>query len=709
MRRRNRRRFPLIRYAMQTPKIGRGMESSLKHPKYRPDIDGLRAIAVLSVVAYHVVPEICTGGFVGVDIFFVISGYLISNIIIGSLANGRFSYALFYARRIRRIFPALIVVLASCLAIGWLDLFADEFKLLGKHVFLGATFIANLGLWREAGYFDQQAHVKVLLHLWSLGIEEQFYILWPLLLALAFRLRANLLALILVVTGASFLTNAWLVTNHAEATFYLPTSRLWELSMGAALAYIHWSRTSQLGATEGNDASVAQSMIIERLQRRSAISPTILSLVGFGLILISIFGLNKTLTFPGWWALLPSMGALLMIASGPSAVVNRYLLAMPVVVWFGLISYPLYLWHWPILTFVKILNNELPTLTIRLMVILVSVLLAWLTYRLVEHPLRFQLKSRLLPIYLSVVLGVIALIGLAIFLGQGVPNRSAANVVTPGIDLTSTALQDPHSLPQATNCLSEFRPDDVDRCATNSAAPEVLVLGDSHAGHLYTGLMATALPVAVIWNGGCPPTLDLHLANNCAYRWHVLLDYVKTHKASVRLVALSTDYALYTQINSLNGNMNHEHQAIVREAKSEGRGGNVDKILLEDTEAVLLALESQGVRAVLIRDIPALPYEARACLRRRFVPFPKIEVCMPVQREVVERYHARENEIEAQLQRWRPGVSMFDPMPVFCDVHYCQAVFRGKLLYRDDNHLNDAGSRLLAIPLSEWLGIHSIT
>jgi peptidoglycan/LPS O-acetylase OafA/YrhL len=183
---------------------------------YRPDIDGLRAVAVLAVVMFHAFPSLLPGGFVGVDIFFVISGYLITNILLSELEVGRFSLASFYARRIRRIFPALLLVLIFCYAIGWFSLFKDEYKQLGKHIVAGAGFVANLTFWNEAGYFDSAADTKPLLHLWSLGVEEQFYIIWPLILGFAFRRRKNLTGLILAGWVGSFCLNVLRPAGNTE-------------------------------------------------------------------------------------------------------------------------------------------------------------------------------------------------------------------------------------------------------------------------------------------------------------------------------------------------------------------------------------------------------------------------------------------------------------------------------------------------------------
>lgn len=215
----------------------------LIHPKYRPDIDGLRAVAVLSVVGFHAFPLFVKGGFIGVDIFFVISGYLISIIIVGSLERNSFSFIEFYSRRIKRIFPALLLVLIACFAFGWDALLADEYKQLGKHIAGGAGFISNFLFWGDSGYFDNAAETKPLLHLWSLGIEEQFYIIWPLLLWLAWKKRFNLLTITIAVVVISFALNIGEVKgDDAVAAFYSPQTRFWELLVGSVLAYMTMHR-----------------------------------------------------------------------------------------------------------------------------------------------------------------------------------------------------------------------------------------------------------------------------------------------------------------------------------------------------------------------------------------------------------------------------------------------------------------------------------
>lgn len=209
----------------------------LYHPPYRKDIDGLRAIAVLPVVIFHAFPEIITGGFTGVDVFFVISGFIISTILFASLDHNRFSIVEFYARRARRLFPALILVFGFCLAIGWFVLFSDEYAELGKHVLAGSGFVQNFNLLLETGYFDTASALKPLLHIWSLAVEEQFYVFWPILLIVTWRYRVSFAAVTMAVLAISFSLNIYLTNKAPSSAFYLPFSRFWELMIGGMGAY----------------------------------------------------------------------------------------------------------------------------------------------------------------------------------------------------------------------------------------------------------------------------------------------------------------------------------------------------------------------------------------------------------------------------------------------------------------------------------------
>jgi peptidoglycan/LPS O-acetylase OafA/YrhL len=381
---------------------------------YRPDIDGLRAIAVGAVVAFHTFPNIFKGGFVGVDVFFVISGFLISGIIVDDIEEDRFSYLDFYKRRIRRIFPALLVVIAATLIAGWYVLLPDEFQRVGKDLAAGAGFATNFILWDEAGYFDAASETKPLLHLWSLAIEEQFYIVWPLVLGLIWKRQRGLLLATLSIASVSFAYNVFSIEHHhADAAFYSPLSRFWELMLGGVLAYLVRQKAQWLSG-------------FRSLQ----------CVFGLFLIAISVFFLNKAAAFPGFWALLPTLGAFFVISAGGYNWIGKRILGNPIMVGVGLISYPLYLWHWPILAFAKIVKGRLLTPGDRMMVIIASVALAFLTYRLIERPLR-RSPDRRVPQGLLAAVAALGVIGLAILNGNVLSrlrNEHITQILAAGYD-----------------------------------------------------------------------------------------------------------------------------------------------------------------------------------------------------------------------------------------------------------------------------------
>lgn len=367
-------------------------------PRYRADIDGLRAIAVLSVVAYHAFPARMPGGFVGVDVFFVISGFLISSIVFSSLERNDFSLAEFYGRRIRRIFPALLLVLVASFAAGFWLLFADEYRQLARHVFGGAAFVSNFFLWGEGGYFDGSAKTKPLLHLWSLAIEEQFYVFWPLLLAAVWKRGRSFLLITAAVGAISFGFNILTIDVAPTASFYLPISRFWELMAGGLLAYVVLHRPD-LNAGYRNAQSV----------------------IGVVLLLLSFVLIDTDREFPGWRAALPTAGAFLLVSAGPGAFLNERLLSTRPLVWVGLISYPLYLWHWSILSFVRIVTAGEPSAIARIAAVSASIPLAWLTYEIVEKPIRHGGRARYKTLGLVLSMLVVGSLGYYGYRSDGFP------------------------------------------------------------------------------------------------------------------------------------------------------------------------------------------------------------------------------------------------------------------------------------------------
>lgn len=475
-------------------------------PKYRPDIDGLRAVAIVPVVAFHAFPAWVPGGFVGVDVFFVISGYLISLIILERLEHGTFSFGDFYARRIRRIFPALVVVLLASLAWGWFRLFASDYALLGKHVAAGAGFVANLVLWAEAGYFDTVSDTKPLLHLWSLGIEEQFYLLWPGLVYFTWTRRWSILAAIAGVLAVSFSINVVQVRTDEVATFYSPVTRLWELAMGGGLAY------AVLQHANGRDTlRVTRYWWSEGAARVRDIA----SVVGFSCVLLAAAMFSADTSFPGWRAGLPTGGALLLIAAGQNALVNRRLLSMRWIVLIGLISYPLYLWHWPLLSFATLAGASTPE--IRLTLVALSVVAAWLTYAVIEHPIRFKWKGATPIAVLCVLMATCGIAGYVAFAAGGFTERpinrsDRAHFLEYYEQLRSRGLREAYRAEcDFMDWDTEQTRDSIDAdCTASGVNGTVFLWGDSHAQALSPGLralMPDGIRLAQVTTSGCAPRL----------------------------------------------------------------------------------------------------------------------------------------------------------------------------------------------------------
>ncbi|SJM90584.1 acyltransferase family protein [Crenothrix polyspora] len=515
-------------------------------PHYRPDIDGLRAVAVLLVVGFHAFPEWLKGGFIGVDIFFVISGFLISRIILTDITRQHFSFRTFYTKRIKRIFPALIVVLSACFGVGWFILLPDEFKELGKHIAGGAGFVANLVLWSESGYFDNQAELKPLLHLWSLGIEEQFYFVWPVVLIIATKKRYNLLWLMLAFILASFVFNIRSVHTDPISDFYSPFTRFWELMAGSLLAYLSvlpGQSHRPLSPTEGRGDKNNKRSYASLLKNTAAF-------IGGLCIAIAVFYLDKTKAFPGWWAILPVLGATLLIFAGTTAWFNKKLLAHPALVFIGLISFPLYLWHWPLLSFARIMVLGTPTLALRLSLVAASIFLAWLTYRIVEQPIRFGANTHHKTTGLCVLLTLLLAVGYSTQTANGFAFRMQDKVdyseFFAGLNYTHS-----HHLVALEHHECNFydiekstpRAEIDSRCYTPHSKNVVFLWGDSHMQHLNYGLthnLPTDVSLLQAGASGCPPTtqrLNPDPLQTCNKANQFILEKIQQLKPKVVILA----------------------------------------------------------------------------------------------------------------------------------------------------------------------------
>jgi len=590
---------------------------------YRPDIDGLRAVAVLAVVAYHAWPRALGGGFVGVDVFFVISGFLITRILLAP----DFSFASFYARRVRRIFPALLIVLAATAAIGATFLPPDNLRNLLVHTIGGGLFVANIVSYHDVGYFNGVAELKPLVHLWSLGVEEQFYLLWPVLVWLAVRKKvlAPAIAIVAVASLALFL---WWSERDPRAAFYLSPARFWELLAGAMLV---------------------RTAVPERWRGAAAAT-------GLALIAASAVLLSAETELPGMLMLVPVAGACLVVAS-PGAHRAGRLLASRAAVAIGLISYPLYLWHWPLLSLLRNFDRAPSTAAICATVALAFVL-ATLTWRTVERPL---VALRLRPLAATLAAAMLAGVGLAAAAREAMPAES--NEIANA----------------ACTARYPFRPDGLWFCRlSKDTAPTVLLLGDSHANHLYDGVAEVFPNDAVLAIGACMPTVGLVYPGRadggdaCVNeRFAVQSEYLQRRaieKAPLRWVVLSAMWRSFDaegrEIDSWTGAPTSTFGPVTGSALDAYVAG-IERQLdrLGNDVAVTIVLDTP--RRGLAVDVQ----------RRRQAPF--------------------RQRIVALAQR-RANVQVLDPMTTLCGDTWCAW---NRL--RDANHLSHAGSVVVARALAE--------
>ena len=624
--------------------------SYLSHPKYRTDIDGLRAVAILSVVGFHAFPDWIQSGFVGVDIFFVISGFLISTIIFENLEEGHFSYAEFYARRIKRIFPALILTLLTSFALGWFMFPAEYFKLAGKHLFSGAAFLSNFALLRESGYFDASGEVDPFHHLWSLAVEEQFYILWPLLLGLVWKRRWNFLLITLAVAASSFAFDIGTLGSDAAVAFYSPLSRFWELMIGGVLAYLGLHKSQMLS------------------QR-----PQWLSAAGGLLLVLGFIFINPRSAFPGWLTLLPTLGAFLLMAAGPGAWLNRHLLSRKVLVWFGLISYPLYLWHWPLLVFARIHTLGDPSLLERMLVVGASIALAWGTYQFVEKPVRWRWPGRPVVATLLVLLGALVVTGKLTDRAEGFPERAAnLKVFRSHYDAVQGYRSGQCFLDTAAG--SNFNEACSGRSPETPGVPLVLLWGDSYAASLYPGLKHQSellgFALAQYTANGCPPIAGLYIdkRKNCMAVNGVVLDKIKTLKPGT--VMLAANWLRYDRKNS-----------------------NWTQLDLGKLHATIAALKDVGIaHIVLVGQLPTYKIDQPMVGSRVF----KADVVDRTLRSLNLQAFAM-NETMRQFAR-ENGVDFMSPMDALCNEQGCLISASSHELVPtsfDYGHLTGAGSRFL--------------
>lgn len=670
---------------------------------YRPDIDGLRAIAVAIVVAFHVGVPGFGGGFVGVDVFFVISGFLITGLLVAELREtGSISLSRFYARRVRRLLPALALVLVSTLLLGSVLLLAvaGEQQDLAKSALAAALSVSNIWFWSGSNYFSVQADLMPLLHTWSLSVEEQYYLVWPtMLIALMLAARKRwgvftqlLLTALLLVGIATFAWSVRTTTSDPPGAFFLMPMRAWEFALGGALVLVA--------------PAIARSPTFVR---------TLLFVTGVVLIGIATVTLDTTVAYPGTAVLLPTLGTVALIAAGcgaQSAAVQGWLSSRAMVA-IGQLSYSWYLWHWPLLSLARANDLGERDLGRDVTIALLSLGLAWITYRFVEHPIRTRQYRGFRATRTTLLSGAAMSAGVACCaLGLGIIAQHLR--AHPGDRQQRVTADAVHDRPPATAvCLEKQHARFAalvrdERCFTQPSAPVQLVLwGDSHANHWFP-LMRSAshdlgMNVEEFARASCPPLLGVMPFNEGAvdhqcerFNEAVVTEIEHLAHTGLKGVVIAGRWPAYlgrpSPDGSLLARLSYGEEALdsvqSEEALHTGLANTLDR------------LERAGLRVVVVGATPEFQYSVPQCLLRRALH----ECSMP--RAAVNERRERAMQVVASTVASNGGAHMFDPLRFFCDDHFCYPTHGRTVMFSDPQHLTTAGSKLLVPELAEdlrWL------
>jgi peptidoglycan/LPS O-acetylase OafA/YrhL len=658
------------------------MQPLIQNFRYRPEIDGLRAIAVSAVVLYHAGLG-TSGGFVGVDVFFVISGFLITSLILKDLDAGTFSLTGFWERRIRRIMPALACLVFVTLIAGWILLLPGDYAMLGQSAFFQGLFLANIYFYRNSGYFDGDAEEKPLLHTWSLAVEEQFYLVYPLLMAglvatLGFRHRTALLAMFALAIGLSLTASIWGVANWPVATFYLLPTRIWELLLGATVAILPAPR------------SLTNSNVQGRLIK-TGFYREVLSVAAIAAILLPCWMYTSATPFPGLAAVPPCLGTAFFIwITGNPRPETRLPLAVRALstrplVFIGLISYSLYLWHWPLFSFSNYLSIEPLSVGYRCVLVAASFVLAVLSWRFVETPFRkrWYCDSRRSTFFMgALATGLMVTGGLAVQFSYALPQRYTAETLAYAkaqadrtfiheleiVDivagrLTSIGIQEP------------------------GAPIDWLVWGDSHA-------MAVT------------PAFDQYLKNRglagqaATHSWTApLLGYFKGLQFGMGLDSLEFNQAVFDHLQRLNIKnvvLVGAWSGYVNEVVDHPSSGEFEASLIATVEAIRQA----GARPWIMLQVPPQGFDVPKVLAQYAMADKPIE---PLCAKPDPQGYAIANDSGLVDRLRAAGATLLDPRP-YClskdGTHY-RVAEGGTALYRDAGHLSIHGAAIIILPLLE--------
>jgi peptidoglycan/LPS O-acetylase OafA/YrhL len=643
---------------------------------YRADIDGLRALAVVPVILYHSFPSLVPGGVVGVDVFFVISGFLITSIIIKQLRAGTFSFPEFWSKRVLRIYPSLLLVTTATLLLGWFYFLPAEFEALKSHSRWGLAFSANFKLNSEIGYFDLAADFKPLLHLWSLSIEEQFYFVWPLILWVCFRLHWSQLGFSIIFFLASAYCNKFFQYSTGEA-FYLPWTRFWELMAGGIVAIYrenHYLKDNKINLTW-----------IKRLLNKAHhvgkflwISH-VLSFTGISAIVFAMFYLNKVMHWPSKKTLIPVLGAVLVIIAGQQAWLNKRILSHTVPVFIGRISYPLYLWHWPLLAVLRIINPEASAQLI-LGTVAISFFLSMLTYYYVEkifrsgEPPKIKWKT---PVLVSLQLAVLSLTYLSFQTRSGdydisKINNAIGNGIFPTKEMVFSRTPKGIGYQKLVTESDRF----------------VLFIGDSHMDHYGSRIqeIAKLRPREVyssmwITQGECLMVKGFAKSNDpsCEGYHDVVLDIIKNHKDyNIDRVVWAASWFWYLKEDGFGLQKDPQGQVLKDPTKHQFR--------LQAVKDFIRTLHDSGLETYVVLDYIGGPdFNPRTMIRRSLLgkfEFGADDISLA---EAVGRQGLGGSWLQKITEDI--GAKVINPLDYLCQNQKCPIKdASGRPLLRDTNH-----------------------
>ncbi|RWR29818.1 acyltransferase [Sinirhodobacter populi] len=658
--------------------------------KYRPEVDGLRTLAVIPVVLFHAGFQRFSGGYAGVDIFFVISGFLITTILISELERGDFSIARFYERRARRILPALFFVMALCIPAAWVWLLPPDFEEFSASALSVVFFVSNIFFWMQSGYFDGAAELKPLLHTWSLAVEEQYYLIFPLLLWALWRFgRRNVFAAVIGLAALSFVFSLWQIRHDPEGNFYLAPSRAWELLAGSVCALV--------------------------LSRKPLPGNDIAGLAGIGMILVAIFAFDARTPWPGPWTLLPVVGTMLVILFARQGTLAARLLSLRPMVWIGLISYSLYLWHQPVFAFGRI-AFDVPQASKRMLLLAgLSAGLAWFSWRFVERPFRkgaqYPLPTRA-AVFRAGALGGMVFAAFGLF---GISSGGAAMRYPAGLSTLLAAGDDTSRNPCKVEMRDSLPVHPVPACLVTSGqkAPHVILAGDSHAwavsDEVGRALRAAGVDYYVMSHSACIPVpgiyrLDLKPVDRCPAFFDGLFRYAR--EQGVKTIILSGRFtANLTMTYYDNGEGGVEgltwmEDRVVADSVYDAANPavppeDIRRARVAEAFRDRLTALSQEFNLVIIEPIPEAGWNVPKEAMQRALKTGRVEDLSTSRARYLDR-----NAETLALLRELPAehVRLVRSVDVFCpeDTGRCRNMIDGVPLYSDDDHLTNTGARLLA-------------